>query len=273
MRRVLNEYFEGCKIEYYGVLPYDACREISPHIAKRAGFVPKSVIVYIIPYYTGPAENISCYAASLDYHGIIAKIGAGLSDVLRAVNPDANVASFGDHSPIDERHAASILGLGLLGDNYLLLNEKYGSYIFIGDVVTDIPAEILGADEQIIPGHCPGCGRCRAACPSGILRGESDSCLSAITQRKGILLPEEEEMMRKFNTGWGCDICQSACPFNKSPILTPIEYFYNDRISRLDRETLDAMSDEELKSRAFGWRGRAVLERNLRVLFGSDDDS
>lgn len=271
MREALRKYFESNKIEYFGVLPYDACREISPHIAKRAGFCPKSVIVYLVPYYAGRAENISCYAASRDYHEIIEKIGGGLADVLRAIDPDINVASFGDHSPIDERHAASILGLGLLGDNYLLINEKYGSYIFIGDVVTDIPAEILGADEVKEANRCPGCGRCKAECPSGILRGESDSCLSAITQRKGALLPEEEEMMRKFNTGWGCDMCQAACPFNRSPELTPIEFFYKDRITRLDHETLNSMSDEELKSRAFGWRGRAVLLRNIRILFGSDD--
>ena len=268
MRDAVKAYFDECKIEYFGVLSYDACREIAPHIAKRAGFEPQSVIVYLLPYYSGETENISRYVASRDYHEIIKSVGGGLAEVLTKLEPDAHVASFGDHSPIDERHAASILGLGMLGDNYLLINEKYGSYVFIGDVVTDISPELLGAATPRSAVHCPGCGRCKSACPTGILRGEGESCLSAITQRKGALLPEEAQMMRKFNTGWGCDICQSACPYNKSPAITPIDFFHKDRITRLDSELLLAMSDEELKGRAFGWRGRAVLERNVDILFG-----
>ena len=87
-----------------------------------------------------------------------------------------------------------------------------------------------------------------------------------ITQKKGELTAEEIEAIRRNGTLFGCDACQMACPYNKSPKMTPISFFYEDRIPKLTREILDRMSKEELKSRALGWRGRALLYRNLDIL-------
>ena len=70
----------------------------------------------------------------------------------------------------------------------------------------------------------------------------------------------------KFNTGWGCDICQSACPYNREPVKTPIEFFYRERIDELTRERLDSMDKAEFNRRAFAWRGRKTVERNLDIL-------
>ncbi len=148
------------------------------------------------------------------------------------------------------------------------LNEKYGSFVFIGDIVTDISPDDLSATAPMPILRCEGCGLCRAACPTGILRGEGDDCLSAITQRKGELSESEKALMRECNTLWGCDLCQTACPHNADPILTPIEFFYRDRIPLLSYELLDNMSDEEFRSRAFAWRKRATLVRNLAILYG-----
>ena len=174
---------------------------------------------------------------------------------------------FGDHSPIAERHAALISGLGIAGDSGLLINEKYGTYTFIGDMITDIPSELLGKTEIVSISTCNHCGACRRACPTGILRGEGDCCLSAITQRKGDLLDREVDLMKKYNTVWGCDICQTACPHNKDPKKTPLDFFYKERISRLDKELLDKMSKDEFSRRAFAWRGRKTVERNLDLLY------
>ena len=226
----------------------------------------KFLIIYLLPYYTGKVENISRYAASLDYHLIIREINEGLCELLSRLFPTASFRGYGDHSPIDERYAALIGGLGIAGDNGLLINEKYSSYVFLGDVVCDIPPEALSAAAPREPLRCEGCGLCRAACPTGILRGEGEDCLSAITQRKGELSPYECRLMREYNTAWGCDECQSACPHNKEPELTPIDFFYRERIEELTFELLSKMDRSELRRRAFGWRGRAVLERNLAVL-------
>lgn len=266
MKDKIKECLLGQNIEYFRVLSYEDTREINARIIEREGFHPKSVIIYLLPYYAGESVNLSRYASSLDYHLAIAEINNSLTKLLREYFPDAKIKGYGDHSPIDERGAALIGGLGILGDNGLIINEKYGSYVFIGDILTDIEPTLLGAAKPIEVKRCIGCGACKSACPTGILRGEGDDCLSAITQRKGELSDREKELMRDNNTLWGCDICQSVCPYNKAPTLTPVEFFYRSRIPSLTREILDNMSDEEFSLRAFAWRKRKTVERNIEIL-------
>jgi len=73
--------------------------------------------------------------------------------------------------------------------------------------------------------------------------------------------------MISHNILWGCDLCQSSCPHNKNPKLTPVEFFHRDRIPCLTREILDNMSDEDFEKRAFAWRKRKTIERNLEILY------
>ena len=271
LQNVVKDYFASKNIEYYAVLDYKACKEINPGIIGREDFTPRSVIVFLVPYYTGETVNISRYAASLDYHLVLRDIADGLIHALQSIAEPVRAKGYGDHSPISEVSAALISGLGAIGDNGLIINEKYGSYVFIGDVVTDIDPELIGAiSPQKVKG-CLGCGACKRSCPTGILRGEGDDCLSAITQRKGELSDKEVELMRKFNTAWGCDICQSVCPYNKNPIMTPVEFFYTDRIPELTRELLDSMDKPTFMRRAFSWRGRKTVERNLDLLGNKED--
>lgn len=263
---MLKEFFREERIEYFSVLDYKNCIEISAPIIEREDFAPESVILFLMPYYTGDTENISAYAASLDYHLAIREVGERLKSHLLSKFPSAKMKIFGDHSPIAERHAALISGLGIAGDSGLLINEKYGTYVFIGDMITDIPAELLGKSPLCEIVACPHCGACKRACPTGVLRGESEECLSAITQKKGELTDEEKSLMVKHNTAWGCDLCQTSCPYNATPEKTPLEFFYRERISHLDRATLDGMSKDDFKKRAFAWRGRKTVERNLEIL-------
>lgn len=266
IERVFSEY----SVELYAAIPYSALREINPRIRERAGFTPRTAIVYLLPYYAGECRNISRYAASRDYHIAIREIGDGVISALRESYPESTSRSFGDHSPIDEVSAALAAGLGVRGDNGLIINEKYGSYVFVGDVLTDISPELLGAVEPREISRCPGCGACRRACPTGILRGEGEDCLSAITQRKGELSDSEKALMRKYNTAWGCDICQQVCPYNRNPKITPIEFFRKSRIEELTAESLSTLDDAALSERAFGWRGRGVLTRNIAALAEGD---
>ena len=265
-REALKRYFDGREIKYFATLAYSDVREINPRLLGRSGIDAKSVILFLLPYYAGECENLSRYSAARDYHIIIREITDGVCKLLAELFPSSHSRGYGDHSPIDERHAALTAGLGIAGDNGLIINEEYGSYVFIADVITDIHPSELGAVPAVEIKRCMGCGECKRACPTGILRSECDSCLSAITQRKGELTEREIGLMRKYDTVWGCDICQSVCPYNRDPVKTPIAFFKEKRIERLTDELLGSMTDEEFSERAFAWRGRAVVERNLRLL-------
>ena len=266
MTQTLDLLMREVHVPRYAVLSYEHARETAPHLRTRLSFTPRSIILFLLPYYAGETENLSRYAAARDYHRIIRAIGEHIIQGLQKACPEASFFTYGDHSPIDERHAALISGLGIAGDNGLLITEDYGSYIFIGDVLTDVSAERLGAVQPQPIRRCKSCGRCRAACPTGILRGEGNDCLSAITQRKGTLAPHEIALMREYHTVWGCDVCQTVCPYNRSPKLTPIPFFREQRIPKLTLSLLDSMDDGAFSERAFAWRGRGVVRRNLTLL-------
>lgn len=243
----LSEY----NIKHMAVMPYRRCRPIKPRLLP---FEPKSVILFLAPYYIelGGESNISLYAVSRDYHIFF----RALYEDIEKSFPPKNVKGFADHSPIAEVEAAAAAGLGFFGDNGLLINEDCGSYVFIGEIFTDEdspdppPAEIR---------RCGGCGECKKACP---LPGV---CLSAVTQKKGELTEEEKRIILKNGSAWGCDTCQKVCPHNKGLKETPVEFFKKDLTPRLDVKTLEAMDDDEFKKRAYSWRGRDVIMRNLRL--------
>lgn len=264
--RFIDEFFEAEKIEYYSVLSYSDCKVIRDDIMAREDFVPRSVIVFLIPYYSGEAVNISRYAAAKDYHLFVRKITDKLSAFLKECYPASKSKGYGDHSPIDERHAALIGGLGVLGENQLLINEKYGSYVFIAELITDIDPCELSADTPKKIKSCESCGKCSRACPTGKLCGNAAVCLSEITQKKGELSASEAELMRKINTVWGCDECQTVCPHNENPKITPISFFQEDVICELTEELLLSMDKKAFSERAFSWRGRKTVERNLKIL-------
>lgn len=265
MNEKIRKVFLDENIEFFGAVSYGECRVISENIESRLPFAPESAILYLVPYYYGDADNLSAYAVSRDYHLYMKECRERIISHLKAIYPENSFVGFADHSPIDERYAAAAIGLGMIGDNRLLINEKYGTYVFIGEIFTDLSPEPLGAVTSGKIKFCEHCGKCKDVCPAGCLRGEG-VCLSEITQRKGQLSEDEVLLMRQVNTVWGCDVCQRACPHNAGISVTPIEFFKKDRIPRLTSEILSNMSDEEFARRAYSWRKRKTIERNLKLL-------
>lgn len=226
----------------------------------------KSVIVLLCSYYTGKQGNISAYAHGRDYHRVMAEKCAELCAILEKEGYTAR--AFCDTGDLCERYLAWRAGLGVTGRNGFLISPRFGTYVFIAHIVTDCP---LPPDKPT-DGQCAGCGACIAACPGGAL-GENGSflperCLSYITQKKGELTPEETALMQKSGCAWGCDVCQMVCPHNRDIEKAILPDFTENLISELVLQ--EGMSNREFKlrygDRAFAWRGKAVLLRNLRIV-------
>ncbi len=252
------------QVELYAALPFRDCHVTCAHLLERLpDFTPRSVLCFAIPYYTGEGENLSLYAVSRDYHLFMRDFTDRLCAHLANAMPGFRFFGFSDHSPIDERDAAVRCGLGLLGDNGLLITERYGTLVFLGEVISDAPAE---PHPLASPCECEHCGACRRACPTAALEGRGD-CLSALTQQKGTLPESTLALMLRHSTVWGCDLCQTACPYTRRAIAaghtTPIPFFWQERLPRLTAATLAAMTDEAFRERAYSWRGRQTIERNL----------
>ena len=268
MQSVLKSIFDKEKIEYFAALPISECNLRRADVIERAGLDPekvKTAIVFLVPYYVKDNEegNISLYARSYDYHYYMDSL---FDIIIPELKEEFGVgfAGFADKSPIEETEAAAKAGLGVKGENYLLINEKYGSYVFLGEILSEGEPELFGVEERkYTVKECLKCGNCKSACP---MNKDNMPCLSFVTQQKGELPDEQVEYIRKYGSAWGCDLCQISCPLCKDVKETPIDFFRQNRIVNLDLQTLDEMSEEEFNKRAFSWRKRATVRRNLELL-------
>lgn len=256
---MIRAFLSSEGITEYALLPFSACRVVRKHLLVEGERV-KAVLVFLIPYYVnGTHGNLSRYCMARDYHRYVKELERRAKERFDFV---LQVSS--DHSPIDERHAASVAALGVLGENGLLLNRTYGSFCFVGEMfLSELPTGLSPVTPQAAE-SCLSCGACRRACPTGALVG-GGACLSALSQQKK-LSEEEGALLADCGTVWGCDRCQEVCPFNRDLPDTPISFFREDLIESLTEEGLESLVNSgELSERAYAWRGEAVLSRNLSL--------
>ena len=257
-------------IKYSNVLPMGVCsfsklqnNLISCRALERIPQNAKSVVIVLFPYFLGDEFykelNISKYAVPTDYHEICGRYLKEITTSLKNDYPDFEFQYFCDNSPINEVMAAVFAGLGAKGENSLLINEKYGSFCFIGEIVTNL--EIQCEEKEVK--SCKKCGLCKNNCINQAItiNGiEKEKCLSEITQKKGTLTKTEEQLISKSKCVWGCDICQDICPMNKTIEVSPIKEFYENA-----KSTYKGDKDYD-KSRAYSWRKKDVINRNLKIL-------
>ncbi len=260
---MLEAFFQAEKIEFFSFVSRNRVRVIDPckmeRMEEEIGTV-RTLAFFLIPYYAGQkTTNLSVYAQPLDYHRYVSQLEERLKTYWEEKGKTSSLRVFADTSPVDERQGALTAGLGVRGKNGLLIHPKYGSFVFIGVVFL---TEEMGKEVICEEKRCLDCGACERICPTGaILDFKREKCLSAITQKKKLTL-EEEGLLCKADCKWGCDLCQNVCPMNRNVAETPISFFRENRVERLTLEGISE-AEERFRSRAYSWRGREILKRNL----------
>lgn len=267
----VNEVMRNSGFSECGSLSFDLVKDNLRDVNNKE-FIPvnaKSVIIGIIPYYTKKRkeQNLSAYAVQEDYHLAAKKMLDKAICEFERLYPQNTFVGFCDNSPIKEVNAAVLAGLGVRGQNNLLISQKYGSYVFIAEIVTDLEFNIKPHSFE----SCIECLSCVNSCPSGALTLDGfnkELCLSLITQKKGELTKEEERLIEKAGLVWGCDVCMQACPFNAD--LKENLYSQEEVKFSLYKDEIEPLSNEEFSSkfanRAFHWRGKNVLLRNVKLI-------
>lgn len=158
---------------------------------------------------------ISRYALGRDYHKLIRKRIAALSHKIQQQLPQFSGRAFVDSAPILERALAQRSGMGWIGKNSMLMNERAGSWFFLGELYTNLA---LPVDPPQPSMHCGSCQNCINDCPTQAIvapfQVDARRCISYLTIELDGAIPIE---FRKAmgNRVFGCDDCQLVCPFNK----------------------------------------------------------
>jgi epoxyqueuosine reductase len=172
-----------------------------------------------------PRGWISRYAWGRDYHEVMLERLEALEAETRAHVPGTwQSRAYVDTGPIQERVLAKYAGLGWVGKNTLLLNQKLGSFFFLGVLLTTLDLEpTLGASEAPPADLCGTCRRCIEECPTQALLEpyvmDARRCIAYLTiELRGSIPDELRAPMGKHV--FGCDICQDVCPWNRKAPVT-----------------------------------------------------
>ena len=215
---------------------------------------------------------ISRYAWGEDYHACVRRGLERLDGLLResaGVPYESRICV--DTAPLLERSYARLAGLGWIGRNTCLINQREGSWFFLGELLVSLPIP----PDAPPPDRCGTCMRCVEACPTAALvpgKGlDATRCISYFTIELRGAIPQEH----RAGTGahvFGCDICQDVCPWNGRAPVTADPAFAPRRFApRL--EELAAIGEEEFRAM---FRGTPVVRarysgflRNVAVAMGN----
>lgn len=247
-----------------------------------AGLVYNAPEPYSTEFESGKGGWVSRYAWGEDYHEVLKKRLRSLADWIRSrYGRHIRCKVCVDTSPLLERAHAHRAGLGWIGKNTCLIDERHGSWVFLGEILTSLE---LPYDDPA-PYRCGTCRRCIDACPTDafVEIGEGPShaldsrlCISYWTIELRGPIPEE----RREDVGhhlFGCDICQDVCPWN-SPRRAAVtgDPAFQPENARPDLDELASLSEDEFNARFAGTpieRSRyAGFLRNVAVAMGNSAD-
>ncbi len=236
---------------------------------KLAPFV-KTVIVLGLSYNWDNNDNdadgyISYYSRGEDYHKVFKRKFNKAVAILDNFYDDLKYEYFVDNAPVLEKVFAQQAGLGWIGKNTLLINEKYGSYIFLGEIFINKELEIDTKKEN----KCGSCTVCIDNCPTGSLNTpyylNYRTCRSSLTQVKGKLNEKQEKLIG--NSIWGCDKCQDLCPYNQDipkNIHKELKPKIKGNITKILNYNRKSFPDLWLNT-ALSWRGMRTIQRNALI--------
>lgn len=181
----------------------------------------KSVISVSLNYYSEQkqtdlaAPKISKYAYGTDYHFVLKDKLKSLMQFISEEIGEVNGRAFVDSAPVMDKAWAQKAGFGWIGKHSNLINNKAGSFFFLGELIVDLELE---ADTPFLNDHCGNCTRCIDACPTDAIVSpylvDGSKCISYLTIELKDQIPNEFKG-EMDNWMFGCDVCQDVCPWNR----------------------------------------------------------
>lgn len=204
----------------------------------------------------------------MDYHKVLYnEISNFIEELLNIKKFEFKI--FVDTGPLVDRNVAQRAGIGFIGKNTSLISAKNGSMQFLGYILTDL--DLKQFKKESVENLCKNCCICIKACPVKALLNkgfETYKCISYITQKKGILTCNEMKSIGYMI--YGCDVCQTVCPFNKNAAYETVTDI--NSAMPLINDILN-MSNKDFKNRfgftAVGWRGKKTIQRNALAVLGN----
>ena len=291
----LSAYRSWLAQGYHGEMGYMARPDRVARREDPARIVPgvRSIVCVGLNYYPGalplnlrrdPSRGlISNYAWGLNYHDLM---GPRLEELAAFIRTEAGAEAgrevtcraYVDTGPVLERAYAAEAGLGFIGKNTCLIHPRMGSWLFLGEILLDIELDPTLGRVSV---SCGTCRRCLDACPTGALVApyvlDARRCISYLTiELKGPIPHELRPLMG--NWIYGCDVCQSVCPWQRFATPTQERSFQAEGPDRAAPLLLDVMemSEEAFRQRYEGTAisriGRSRLLRNAAVAMGNRGD-
>lgn len=237
---------------------------------------PRSIIAIALAYPSkmtnpprgkrGERRGIFCRASwGIDYHILVREKLEQLAAYIKEKVSEARCKLMVDTGELVDRAVAERAGIGWSGKNCSIITPEFGSYVYLGEMITSLPFE----PDEPLQDQCGECTKCLEACPTGALVGpgqlNAQHCIAFLTQTKGFLPDEFREEIG--NRLYGCDTCQTVCPKNKG-----IDNRFHPKMEP-DPETakpllkpLLQLSNREFKEKfgkmAGSWRGKKPIQRN-----------
>ncbi|MFA9458469.1 tRNA epoxyqueuosine(34) reductase QueG [Halalkalibacter sp. AB-rgal2] len=214
-------------------------------------------------------RGIFCRASwGKDYHHILRERLQKLEQFIRERAPEARTVSMVDTGELSDRAVAERAGIGWSGKNCAIITPEFGSYVYLGDLITTLSIE----PDVPLTDQCGSCTKCIDACPTGALvqggQLNSQKCIAYLTQTKDFL--PDQYRKKLGNRLYGCDTCQQVCPVNKGKdVHIHSEMEPDPEIAKPKLIPLLTMSNRSFKAK-FGhvsgsWRGKKPIQRNAII--------